>query len=164
MSWVLITMYGSVILHFFVPFEETLSTGGTVRRDMSKRDISTGKYELAEKRLCGVCPCLSRDKYLVYRLWFSRTENKTRWYFSGARILLPMPPPKHVPFRVGQVVEEGTPRVSRKLRGARTPRTRSQKGADSGPRPEEHPPYEPAKFRLPAPKNSRKFEISYQAP
>ena len=29
-----------------------------------------------------------------------------------ARLLLPMPPPEHVPFREGPAPEEGTPRVS----------------------------------------------------
>ena len=50
-----------------------------------------------------------------------------------------MPPPKHVPFWEGPTLEEGTPRVSRELRGAGAPRTRRKKGADSGPAREEHP-------------------------
>ena len=62
-----------------------------------------------------------------------------------------MPPPEHVPFWKGPAPEEGTPGVSRELGGARALRTRREKGADSSPSPEEHPPDELAEFRLPAP-------------
>ena len=77
-----------------------------------------------------------------------------RKYFTvlvPAQLLLPMPPPKHLPFVEGPAPEEGTPRVSRELAGARAPRTRGEKGADSAPPPEEHPSDEPAEFRLPSP-------------
>ena len=75
-----------------------------------------------------------------------------------------MPPSKHVPFWEDPAPEEGTPRVSRELRGARAPRTRRGKGADYALPPEEHPPDEPAEFRLPAPQISRRSEISCRAP
>ena len=78
-------------------------------------------------------------------------NRNTLRYFSRARMLLPMPHPKHVPFLEGPAPEEGTPRVSRELRGAWAPRTLREKGADSAPPPEEHPANEPAEFRLPAP-------------
>ena len=61
-----------------------------------------------------------------------------------------MPSPKHVPFWEDPAPEEGPPRVSRELRVARAPRTRPEKGEDSGPPPEEHPPDEPAELSLPA--------------
>ena len=90
----------------------------------------------------------------LHRLGSCRAEKKTQQAVRvvlPARILLPMPSPKHVPFWEGPTPEDGTPRVSRELRGARTPRARREKGADSGPPPEEHLPDEPAEFRLPAP-------------
>ena len=75
-----------------------------------------------------------------------------------------MPPPKHVPFREAPAPEEGTPRVSRELRGAKSPRIRREKGADCTPPHEEDAPDEPADVRLPTPKLLRRFEISYRAP
>ena len=81
---------------------------------------------------------------------------------SRAGILLAMPPPKHIPFWEGPAPEEGTPRVSRELRGARAPRTRRQNSPDSAPPHGEHPPDEPAEFRLPA--LSWRSDNSYRAP
>ena len=57
-----------------------------------------------------------------------------------------MLPPKHVPFWEGPAPEEGMPRVSRELQGAGAPRTRREKGADSGPPREEHPLMSPRSF------------------
>ena len=68
-----------------------------------------------------------------------------------AHILLPMPPPKHVPVWEGPAPQQGTPRASRELRGSRALRTRREKGVGSSPPPEEHPPDEHAELRLPAP-------------
>ena len=87
----------------------------------------------------------------LYRLESYRTEHVLRQgVVLPARILVPMPPPKHVPFWEGPAPEEGTPRISRELRGARARRTRGRKGAEYAPALEEHPPDEPAEFRLPA--------------
>ena len=68
-----------------------------------------------------------------------------------ARLLLPMPPPEHVPFWEGPAPEEGTPRVSgepsRRMGSAHT----SPEGCGLRPPPEEHPPDERAEFRVSAP-------------
>ena len=53
------------------------------------------------------------------------------------RILLSMAPPKHPPFLEGPAPDEGTPRVSRELRGAGVPHARRANEADSGPPPKE---------------------------
>ena len=57
---------------------------------------------------------LGADYLAIYRLGSCRTENKLQQaVVLPARILLPMPPPKHVPFWEDPAPEEGTPRVSR---------------------------------------------------
>ena len=76
-----------------------------------------------------------------------RNDKKTQQaVVLPAQILLQMPPPKHVPFWEGPTPEERTPRVSRELRGARAPRTRSDQGVDSASQPEEPPLDKPTEF------------------
>ena len=108
---------------------------------------------------------LGADKLTLYRFGSRRTEKILQQAVGlPARILLPMPPPRQVPFWEGAAPNEGTPRVSRKLRGARARRTRRQNWADCGPPLEEHPPDECAEFCLTASSISRRSEISYRSP
>ena len=59
--------------------------------------------------------------------------------------------PEHVPFWEGPTPEERTPRVFDKPSRCKGSAHTLPEGRDCGPPPEEHPPDDNAKFRVPAP-------------
>ena len=93
---------------------------------------------------------LSVQTLALYKLGSCRTEKKLR-HFSRPGSTCRCQPPNTVLSGSAQPTKRERLGFPEKVRGARARRTRRLKGADCGPPPEEHPPDEPAEFRLPAP-------------